>query len=155
MATCISQDAKMYRYSTDGRVNSQESLNDDSQFPPFRFLVIRRNAVFGGSAALIGLGDRGLSIIVLSTPVSCLVPKKMGLRWSLGGDESFLKRRFGVAKGNSHQWESSTNLRRAHTQFILGLVRILILLATDIHDRRKSLLFLCATIILSLSPLFL
>ena len=92
----------MYRYSTDGRANSQESLNGDSQFPPFRFLVIRRNAVFGGSAALIGLGDRGLSIIVLSTPVSCLVPKKMELRWSLGGDEGFLNRGFGVAEGNSH-----------------------------------------------------
>ena len=154
MATCISQDAKMDRYST---ANSQESLNDDSQFPPFRFLVIRRNAVFGGSAALIGLGDRDLSIIVLSTPGSCLVPKKMELRWPLGGDEGFLKRRFGVAKGNSHQWESSTNLRRTHTQFILGLVRILTLLAIDIHDRRNSLLFLCTTIILTLtlSPLFL
>ncbi len=93
----------MYRYSTDGRVNSQESLNDDSQFPPFRLLVIRGNAIFGGSAALIGLGDRGLGIIVPSTSGSCLVPKKMELRLSLGGDESFLKRRFGVAKGNSHQ----------------------------------------------------
>ena len=92
----------MYRYSTDSRVKSQESPNDDSQFPPFRFLVIR-DAVFGGSAALIGLADRGLGITVASTSESCLVPKRVELRLSLGGDESTLKRRFGVAKGNSHQ----------------------------------------------------
>lgn len=85
---------------------SQESLNNDSQFPAFRFLVIRENAVFGGSAALVGLGDRGLGsvdVIVSLTPGPCTVPGRMEGRLSRGDDESTLKGRFGVAKGGPNQ----------------------------------------------------
>ena len=129
-----------------------------TQFPPFRFLVIRDNAVFGGSTAVIGLRDRGLGFegtIVPSTSWSCLVARKIGLRLSLRGDESTLKTRLGVAEGKTHQWGHYTKLRRTHTKFILSLVLIHSLIVADIHDRRKSLLFLRATPILIFSSLFL
>jgi hypothetical protein len=81
------------------RYLSQESSNDDTQYPAFRFLVIRDNAIFGGSAALTGLGDSGLGFMggtACSTFGSCLVPRRMENGSFLGGDERTLKGRFGV-----------------------------------------------------------